>query len=218
MMTHAYNEFYLSNAKDRLSSFFDYTINDCKMRPEWAASLFVTTGYAEQFERGNPAYVAGMSGVELARAVILKAYGKGKKGLPKPSQSEDRSPEYWAGWALASYQWYYARRFRDIFDRIPLKEIIGMYSVYHEMDISHFIEDMEARYIAAEGESNLKRIRESRGLSQTELSDQSGVNLRNIQMYEQRGNNIVNAQAQILYKLSRVLGCNVEDLLENPMA
>lgn len=143
-MTHAYNEFYLNNAKDRLSSFFDYIINDCNIEPEWAASLFVTTGYAEQFERGNPAYVAGMSGVELARQVVLKAYGK--KELPNPTQSEDRSPQYWAGWALASYQWYYARRFKDIFDRIPLKEIIGMYSVYHEMDISHFIEDIFIMY------------------------------------------------------------------------
>lgn len=214
-MTHAYNEFYLNNAKDRLSSFFDYTVNECKMNPDWAASLFVTTGFAEQFERGNPAFVAGMSGVELARAVILKAYGK--KELPEPAQSEKRSPEYWAGWALAAYQWYYARRFRDIFARIPMKEIIGMYSVYHEMDISHFIEDMEARYKVAESEVKLKRIRESRGLSQTDLSEQSGVNLRNIQMYEQRGNNIDKAQARTLYKLSRVLGCDVEDLLENPM-
>ncbi len=215
-MTHAYSEFYLSNAKDCLASFFDYAINDCKMKPEWISSLFVTTGYAEQFERGNPAYVAGMSGVELARAVILKAYGK--KELPEPSPAEDRSPAYWAGWALASYQWYYARRFRDIFERIPLTDVIAMYPVYHEMDISRFTEDMEARYRAAEGESRLKRIRDSRGLSQAELAEQSGVNLRNIQMYEQRGNNIDKAQAQILYKLSRVLGCDIEDLLENPMA
>ena len=215
-MTHAYNEFYLSNAKDRLSAFFDYAINDCKMAPEWITSLFVTTGYAEQFERGNPALVAGMSGIELAQAVILKAYGK--KELPQPTWSEERSPEYWAGWALASYQWYSARRFKDIFERVPLEDIIRMYPVYHEMDIRHFIDDMEVRYKAAEGESNLKRIRESRGLSQTELAEQSGVNLRNIQMYEQRGNNIDKAQAQILYKLSRTLGCQVEDLLENPMA
>ena len=54
-------------------------------------------------------------------------------------------------------------------------------------------------------------------MSQTELAEQSGVNLRNIQMYEQRVNGIDKAQANILYKLSRVLGCNVEDLLENPM-
>ena len=214
-MTHAYSEFYLSNAKDRLSAFFDYAINDCKMKPEWITSLFVTTGYAEQFERGNPAYVAGMSGVELAQAVILKAYGK--KELPQPTWSEERSPEYWAGWALASYQWYYARRFKDIFNRILLEDIIHMYPVYHEMDIRNFIDDMEVRYKAAEGESNLKRIRENRGLSQTELSDQSGVNLRNIQMYEQRCNSIDKAQAQILYRLSRVLGCSIEDLLENPM-
>jgi len=214
-MTHAYSEFYLSNAKDRLSSFFDYAVNDCKLSPDWIASLFVTTGYAEQFERGNPAYVAGMSGVELARAVITKAYGE--KELPEPTHAEEHSDEYWAGWALASYQWYTGRRFKDIFARISLTEIIHMYSVYHEMDIMHFIDDMEERYLAAEGDSNLKRIRENRGLSQTELAELSGVNLRNIQTYEQRSNNIDKAQAQILYKLSRVLGCNIEDLLENPM-
>ncbi len=64
-MTHAYSESYLNNAKDRLSSFFDYAINDCKLKPDWITALFINTGYAEQFERGNPAYVAGMSGVEL---------------------------------------------------------------------------------------------------------------------------------------------------------
>ena len=42
------------------------------------------------------------------------------------------------------------------------------------------------------------------------------MNLRNIQMYEQRVNGIDKAQANILYKLSCVLGCNVEDLLEKP--
>ena len=67
---------YLSNAKNRLSSFFDYAINDCKLKPDWITALFINTGYAQQFERGNPAYVAGMSGIELAQTVILKAYGR----------------------------------------------------------------------------------------------------------------------------------------------
>ena len=31
MMTHAYSAAYLSNAKELLSSFFDYAINDCKL-------------------------------------------------------------------------------------------------------------------------------------------------------------------------------------------
>lgn len=215
-MTHAYSQSYLSDAKNSLSSFFDYAVNDCKLKPDWVSALFVTTGYAEQFGRGNPAYVAGMSGVELARAVLQKAYGK--KDLPDPTYTEGCSPEYWAGWALAEYQWFCGRRFKDIFARVPMEKIICLYSVYHEMDISAFIDTMEEFYKAAQGEPNLKRIRESRGLSQSELAERAGVNVRNIQLYEQRVNNIDRAQAHILYKMSRVLGCEVEDILEDPMA
>ncbi|MDY2678200.1 MAG: helix-turn-helix transcriptional regulator [Oscillospiraceae bacterium] len=98
-----------------------------------------------------------------------------------------------------------------------MTKIIGMYSVYHEMDITNFIHTMEEFYKAAEDDSNLKRIWENRGLTQPELAEQSGINVRNIQMYEQRVNDIDKAQSQTLYKLSRVLGCDIEDLLENPM-
>lgn len=215
MMTRAYSESYLSDAKSCLSSFFDYAINDCGMKPDWITALFVNTGYAQQFERGNPAVVAGMSGVELARTVIHKAYGK--KEFPQPSYREECSPEYWAGWAVAEYQWYSGRRFKDIFGRIPLSAVIDMYSVYHEMDISNFITTIEELYESKEKESNLKRIRQNFGISQSELARKSGVNLRNIQMYEQRENDIDKAQAKTLWKLARVLGCDIEDLLENPM-
>lgn len=214
-MTHAYSESYLNNAKDRLSQFFDYAINNCKFQSDWIATLFVTSGYAEQFERGNPAILAGMSGVELAKRVIDKTYAN--KELPSPTFSSDKSPEYWAGWALAEYQWYTGRRFKDIFEYAPLSKIIAMYPLYHEMDISQFIEAIDALYASIHRDTKLKRIRESRGLSQAELATLSGVKLRSIQMYEQKGNDIDKAQAQTLYKLSRVLGCYIEDLLEDPM-
>lgn len=214
-MTHAYSESYLSDAKDRLSQFFDYLINDCGMKADWVASIFLSSGYAEQFERGNPAILAGMSGIELARAVTEATYRK--KKLPEPGYSEGLSPEYWAGWALAEYQWYSGKRFKDIFEHVKLSEIIPMYLVYHEMDISKFIETMGERCSTALPECRLKKLRESRGLSQAELAKISGVSLRSIQMYEQRVNDIDKAQAQTIYKLSRVIGCSMEDLLEKPM-
>ena len=214
-MTHAYSESYLSDAKEQLSQFFDYLINDCGMKPDWVTSIFLSSGYAEQFERGNPAILAGMSGIELARAVTEATYKK--KKLPEPRNSEDLSPEYWAGWALAEYQWYSGKRFKDIFDHVKLPEIISMYSVYHEMDISKFIETMDEKCAKALPECRFKKLRESRGLSQTELAKISGVSLRSIQMYEQRVNDIDKAQAQTIYKLSRVIGCSMEDLLEKPM-
>ena len=216
-MTHAYNELYLVDAKHCLAQFFDYAVNDCELSPDWVASLFVVTGYAEQFERGNPTVLAGQSGIELARAVITKAYGD--KSLPDPQLRQGRTPEYWAGWFLAEYQWYYGRCFRDIFEHVPFSELLNMYPVYHEMDITQFTESLEQRIrrSAAGKETKLGRIRERRGLSQTELAEAAGIEPRSIQLFEQRVSDIDKAPAKTVYKLARVLGCNVEDLLENPM-
>ena len=72
------------------------------------------------------------------------------------------------------------------------------------------------KWLSVVQDTKLKRIRENRGLSQSELAKLSGVKLRSIQMYEQRVNDIDKAQAGTIYKLSRVLGCTVEDLLESP--
>ncbi len=210
----AYNESYLNDAKQNLAECFDYAIHTCHLDPDLFACFFVQSGYADQFERGNPAVVAGMSGIELAKKILSCAYQRTE--FPERFFSEERSDAYWAGWALAEYQWTTCGRFKDTFSRISLNEIIAMYHLYHEMDISHFVEDMNKKYQAVEQETRLKRIRENRGISQTELSRLSGVNLRSIQMYEQKENDIDKAQSGTLYKLSRVLGCTIEDLLENP--
>ena len=214
MMIHAYNESYLNDAKQNLAEFFDYAIDVCLFDANLFSKLFIQSGYADKFERGNTAIVAGMSGIELAKKVITYAYPNWN--FPEQNLCEDRSNIYWSGWALAEYQWVTAKRFKDIFSRVSLEEIISMYSVYHEMDIAHFIEDMNKKYNSIEQETRLKTIRENRGISQAELSKLSGVKLRSIQMYEQKVNDIDKAQAGTVYKLSRVLGCTVEDLLENP--
>ena len=214
MMIHAYSEFYLNDAKQNLAEFFEYALNTCQFDANMFSKLFIQSGYADKFERGNPAIVAGMSDIELAKKVIAYAYQNYK--FPDRVFSEDRSNVYWAGWALAEYQWITCKRFKDIFSRVSLAEIISMYSVYHEMDIEHFIEDLNKKYNAIEQETRLKTIRENRGISQTELAKLSGVKLRSIQMYEQKVNDIDKAQVGTIYKLSRVLGCTIEDLLENP--
>lgn len=214
MTIRAYNELYLNDAIKSLANAFDYAINVCRLEPDWFMKLFVQSNISVQFERGNPAIISGKSGEELVRDILSEVYPNEK--LPAPTFSEGRTPEYWAGWALAQYQWASAKRFKDIFERIPLSEIIAMHPTYHEMDISRFNESMDKKYSEVVTETKLRKIRESRQLSQGELATLSGVNIRSIQLYEQRVNDIDKAQAQTLYKLSRALGCNVEDLLENP--
>ena len=213
-MMYAYNELYLNDARENLAVFFDYGVNVCEVEMDFLAELFIGLGYADKFERGDPGVVAGMSGVEMARRVILVAFPN--KKFEEYTSARSRSDVYWAGWALADYQWVTCKRFKDIFDKIPFSEIVLMYKAYHEMSAENFIEDLNKRLDMIETEPRLKTIRENRGVSQSELAKLSGVNLRSIQMYEQKINDIDKAQAGTLYKLSRVLGCTVEELLESP--
>lgn len=75
--------------------------------------------------------------------------------------------------------------------------------------------DVANTYFKKSEITNLKKIRQARGLSQSKLACLAEVDLRSIQMYEQGRNDINKAQAGTLYKLARALGCNIEDLLED---
>lgn len=89
-----------------------------------------------------------------------------------------------------------------------------MYSPLHEADITKFF-DIANTYFYNKEVSNLKIVRQASGLSQSKLAKLADVKLRSIQMYEQRRNNINKTQGETLYKLAKVLGCNIEDLLYN---
>ena len=62
--------------------------------------------------------------------------------------------------------------------------------------------------------SKLKEARERAGLTQKELSERSGVNLRTVQNYEQGYKDINKAQGLSLYKLAKALDVTMEDLIE----
>ena len=89
-----------------------------------------------------------------------------------------------------------------------------MYYTLHEEDITKFYESADEIFTQARPQTNLKRIRETAGLSQSKLAAEAGVSMHSIQMYEQRNKDINKAQALQVVKIARALGCEVEDLLE----
>ena len=132
----------------------------------------------------------------------------------KPNYTVNRSEEFWVGWALAYYQWETSMSFAEIVRYVPIKDIIALYSPYHEMDIRQFVDKVNAMYKAAKPETNLKLLRQKAGLSQRELAEMSGVPMRTIQQYEQRQKNINKAKAEYLVMVAKVLCCTVDDLIE----
>ena len=212
MMIHAYSEDYLNNAQKILGDMMDYAVNTYEFSPNQFYEMFLVSDVSMQFQTGNPTYVAGKTGCELVKEVIRKS------GLLIPELKDemylDKSPEYWCGCALAYYQWYYGRTFSKIYRAVSMKEIRRMYEVYHEMDLVHFVERLDVLWNLCYPETNLKRIRNLSGLSQQQLADLSGVSVRQIQLFEQRQRDINQTRAIDILKLSRVLGCKNEDLLE----
>ena len=211
-MIRAYHKVYLEKARTNLGRMLDFATYDLGYDPCAFFDLFMSSGLAERFGKGEFTLTVGMSGVELAYRVLELT--KHQVEFPKPRYTADRSPEYWAGWALAYYQWETAMPFIEILEYIPLDDIIRMYSPYHEMDIRQFCDRMNELYRAANPETKLKRLRQRAGLSQSELAEASGVPVRTIQQYEQRQKSINKAQAEYLMMLARALHCNAEDLIE----
>lgn len=62
--------------------------------------------------------------------------------------------------------------------------------------------------------SNLKDTRKAKKITQQQLAEASGVNIRMIQHYEQGVKDINKAEAMTVYKLSEALDCNVWEILE----
>ncbi len=214
-MTRAYEETYLNDAMNNLGDMFDYAVNDCDYSADEFFGAFVVSGVAEAFERGNPKYIAGLSGPELASEVIYRTTLSRPDAMP--AENTDKSPEYWAGWILAYYQWATLRRFSDMYKNgLTMARVISLYPTLHEADETKFVSvaDEIIRKNKASGASNLARIRKACGMTQKKLAEVSGVALRMVQLYEQRRKDINKAQAGTVAGIARVLGCAMEDLLE----
>lgn len=211
----AYAEIYLDDAMNNLGGMFDYAVNDCGYDGEEFLTYFIICGVAAAFERGNPKYVAGLSGPELAAEIIFRTY-KTRLDI-QPAQIIDRSAEYWVGWNMAYYQWFTARRFADMQKYgLTMERMLALYPTLHEADITKFVAvaDQIIAKNSAGSVSNLQRLRKANSMTQSRLAQESGAALRMIQLYEQRQQDINKAQAATLNRIAHVLGCRIEDLLE----
>ena len=208
----AYDKSYLSYAQSILGHAVDFATISLRIEPDVFGNAFAVSSVSEQFGNGNPRYIAGINGCELARQVLDETH------VPYTDTDDamylDKSPEYWAGWALGYYQWFSSLSFMDILNAVPLSRIIEMYPTYHEMDIRQFTDHMDELLKLAYPLTRLKVMRQASGLSQSELAADSDVALRQIQLFEQRQRDINHAAAITLLKLSKSLHCHMEDLME----
>lgn len=211
-MMHAYDEMYLEKARIALGRMFDFAVYQLGYSIEKFYDLFISSGVAKRFENGDVSLLVGKSGIEIGYEVLNKTFGD-----TQPIEIEftvNRSEEYWTGWVLAYYQWLCGMSFSKINEKISIRDILALYTPYHEMDIRQVVDKLDEMMIKKDEDTNLKKRRKAAGLSQSGLAKEVGVSVRTIQQYEQRQKDINKAGLERMLAFAKRLYCDVEDLME----
>ena len=211
-MMYAYNESYLNSAMKNLGEAFDYATNICNLGLDEFLKLFISTGVADDFGKGVPKFICGLSGTELVMYIFMKA-GLSKV-FPEPQTEYECSPEYWCGWALAYYQWKTCNSFKSIYESISIDEVLKLYPIMHEASEDRFVDTLNAIIKKNDSISRLQKQRRICGYSQRELAEEASVNIRTLQQYELKTKDINKASVQSVLALASALGCQIDDLLE----
>ena len=211
-MIHAYRQYYLEDAMGVLGAAVETAVMLFEVPLERFWSTFLASPLSRRFASGDPLVLAGLSGWELAERVLSDAGVSFPRRVPDGLRA--RTPEYWAGWALAQYQWYRGFTFVEIEDFAPMADVVKLYSPYHEMSILAFHEELDRRYRRRHPQTRLKELRKAAGLTRDELAAQAQVSSRLIEQYEQRRRDINAARADAFLRLAQALGSEPHALIE----
>lgn len=215
-MTRAYDKFFLPGLMKNIGFAVDFAVNGCGLSADSFYDFFIASKVAKAIEDGSPVFVCGCSGTELALKVFERV-GYESKSMPKDDFIRiDRSAEYWAGWILAYYQWETNFTFSKIRDYVPFSQIVNMYNPLHEAPQEKFLDVMNGiiKEKNIKKATNLHNLRKASGLTQKELAEFSGVNLRTLQQYEIGLKDINKASGKTINSLALALHCNFYDVME----
>ena len=83
---------------------FDHAVNTCAILGTDFVKMFIASSVSKRMENGEPASLAGKSGIEIVREIVAET--KRQELQIEPQEHFGRSKDYWIGWDIAYYQWY----------------------------------------------------------------------------------------------------------------
>lgn len=135
----AYDELYLKDAQTNIAWCFEYGVRGLNYSLEDFVQKWISFEYISLIETGNPHFVSGMSGIELAWLVAGLENQKAVDIGYCPSEN------FWTGFIAAAYQWSRNVTFKEIFSSVTARDFLCMYPTYHEEDIENVLEEIDRR-------------------------------------------------------------------------
>ena len=209
----AYPESYLNDAMRNMGEMTEYAVEACGMDTDRLFRMFCISGFAREWERGNPRYIAGLSGTELCQRVLEKS-GLAEDEWAEPLIRYETGAYYWSGWILAYLQWKTGDTFSKILHIMDGREILRLYSAMHTVSEERTVDLYLETVKKASAITRLQAYRRLMGLSQSQLAARADINVRTLQQYETRAKDLKKASSDKVMRLAQVLCCTPEMLLE----
>ena len=134
-MIYTYDESYLPDVQKNLGFFFQFMLWNMQYTAAETQRIFLRSIIPSQIEIGNPDFLCGKSGYELAM-IALSDINLTQKIAEATAESFYPQAEYWSGYVLAYCQWKSNLTFSDILQNCPLEQILSSYNLLHEADIT----------------------------------------------------------------------------------
>lgn len=141
---HPYIKDYLDEVMKNMGYMYQYLRDVHNINIRESIKMFRKSNIALGIETGNPHYLCGLFGTELAEELL------GSYDVVEQSHYPDI--EYWIGWASAYLQWYSNISFDRLYELVPADRFVWIYGPYHEMWFEHLDEFAENNLIGREEE------------------------------------------------------------------
>ncbi len=189
-----------------------YLKNVKKEEPENFFRLLRISGLAEDWESGMDLSLPAEEPACIYRAVMTVL------GQEPMEQEEEAIPEdpktQWVGDVLEYLQKQTGKSFSSILEDISIRELEVFYEPLKALSVAQCYLVIREKIRQKGKKTWIQRMRRRSGLSQRELAEKSGVNLRTLQQYEIRDKDIDKAAAGKVLSMARVLSCRPEELME----
>lgn len=193
----------IQDIRDTFARYFVIAIHN-KMHPAAFTDYLINSKYVTEIENGNLIEISDISVEEGYHSIV-------GNNIAKDDSFGIYNDAYWCGHCYFELFLTLHKPFSYLFLKLPLAEMLDLYKVYHEMDISQLEEYFHDR---EKEETILRLLCRRHRCSINKLSKATGISVNTLNKYRSSDKSLYSASFQNIYRISKYLDTPISLFVE----
>jgi hypothetical protein len=193
----------IQDIRDTFARYFVIAIHN-KMHPAAFTDYLIDSKYVMEIEKGNLFEISDISVEEGYHSIV-------GNNIAKDDSFGIYNDAYWCGHCYFELFLTLHKPFSYLFLKLPLAEMLDLYKVYHEMDISQLEEYFHDR---EKEETILRLLCKRHRCSINKLSKATGISVNTLNKYRSSDKSLYSASFQNIYRISKYLDTPISLFVE----